>query len=363
MEYLARGDFFWANPSSSHSSGRESRKFVNSSKEKIKSFFKLSPDFDLFFHSGATEGINIFVKGHAALNPKSHFFWAASDHSAVVNQANYLKHFECPLSFLPASKEGPINFSLVDARGPLFLNITWINNETGFVVPLNFLKELKNKFQDNIFIHLDCAQLPFKIEEWNHIPEEVDAATFSGHKFGAMKGCGFSLFKKKRINLIEALISGGGQENNIRSGTENLMGIASVLLALEEGVKKFNSKKYHEVISYRNKIEKILEEKLGDKIGIVRPKEDHLRASNTILVIFKEKKSDEVLIHFDLAGIDVGTGPACASLSLRPSRVLLNMGFSEREAKGAIRISFDYFLESADYLALEEALLKVILKL
>lgn len=362
-EYLSKGDFFWANPSSSHTSGKKSRKFINEAKNEIRSCFNLQGDFDLFFHSGATEGINTFVKGYASKNPKSKFFFMSTDHSAVIAQSEYLKHFECSLSLLPVLKDGEINFSLIDSDQTIFLNITRVNNETGFVIPLAPLGQLKKKFGDKIFIHLDCAQTPFKTLDWNIISEDIDAATFSGHKFGALKGVGFSFFKKNRIQQIEPLISGGGQEDNLRSGTENILAIVTIAMALKEGMNKFNSLKYNEVISYRNKIEKIFEEVLGDKIYIIRPKDLKLRSSNTVLVLFKEKKSDELLIHFDLAGIDVGTGSACTSLSSKPSRVLLNMGYNEKEARSGIRISIDYFLDATQFLKIEEALTAVLKKL
>lgn len=373
---LARGDFLWANPSSSHTSGKQTQKAIKRCRESISSFFHLPEEFDLIFHSGATEGINNVIKGSALQwffkKKEAHFFFFATDHSAVLNQSSFIQNMghQCHIFF--CNKKGDIdwkNFFTEVANsgvtGPVFINITKINNETGFVFSFEKIEEIKRELKkiEESFLHIDMAQAPFKTDKWDVLSFCADALTFSGHKLGALKGTGFSFYKKSSLHLLYPLIEGGGQQTNIRSGTENLLGAEALFTALEAGCKIGTLEKIQKTRSYRNKIEDLFEQSLGEKVEVIRPSVLELRASNTILILFKGKKRDELLAQFDLEGLDIGTGSSCASLSPKASGLLLSMGYSEEEAIGAVRLSFNYFLEEEEFQKILEKLVIVISRL
>ena len=180
---------------------------------------------------------------------------------------------------------------------------------------------------------LDAVQSVGKIKDWQKLNQLVDVYSYSAHKFGALKGIGFS-FVKKTYNW-KPLIIGGGQQNGLRSGTENLTGILSIEAALKDLETKIN---LSESLNLKNKIISLLKSSLGDKIVILLENEENT-AVNTISFIHKEKNADLMLMQFDLNGIDVSFGSACSSGSFKMTQSLRSFGLGNYE-KSFIRISF-----------------------
>jgi cysteine desulfurase len=239
------------------------------------------------------------------------------------------------VSILPVLSNGSIDIDAlksdlqVHAQKTCLMNVTWVNNETGIVQNLqSILDTIKGKI---VVLHVDGAQAIGKIPQWNELLPEVDAYTFSGHKFGALTGIGMTIFKEP--GEFHALIVGGGQQNGLRGGTENVWGIASLRLALESTAKNLP------LLSHAAKdiIENKLTQALADQIIIVG--QHSPRNVNTINVIFKKAPSDSALIHFDLAGMDVSAGSACSSGRLKASHVLVAMGLQAWKSHG-LRFSF-----------------------
>lgn len=355
-DYLDKGDFFYANPSSVHSSGKKSKRAINRVKDFLYQLFDLDPDqWDLFFHSGASEAINHFFLAHCFKGfdqtAKSYFLVGATDHSASycqIERAQHLSHFADEYK---VNQNGEIDWSDLAAKSknfqqksfrPGFINYCWVNNETGVVWDLEDVKKIKS-FAPDAFIHVDAVQAVGKIANWRELSQDADAYTFSGHKFGAFKGSGFS-FVKKSSNLLP-LICGGGQQNNLRSGTENPDGIYSLFLSLKELSQQQNFQELSESMEY---LEQQLRQDFSDQLLIVGQNAKK-RSLRTINFISKKEKADIVMTAFDLAGIDVSSGSACSSGSIAPSRVLLAMGQSQEMAQSSIRLSFGpYFnLEQA----------------
>ena len=183
-------------------------------------------------------------------------------------------------------------------------------------------------------VHVDAVQSPGKIESWDLLPQEIDFYTFSSHKFGGLKGIGFS-FVNEKASTFEPLVTGGGQQEGLRSGTINTMGVSSTVLALEDVKKNYNYLEAFEGIKFlREEIKK----KLKDK-GKVIAFDSKNKNTNTIFFTVNGKDSNSLLMAFDMAGMDVGVGSACSSGALEPSRVLLNMGFSKNHAQSSLRFS------------------------
>ena len=343
--WFPNGDLLFANPSSIHTSGKKSKRHINETKNFLKEIFSLSPEYKTFFHSGATEGVNSLVKGFAqklfSEGKRIHFVHSCVDHSCVYNLRDELELYGHEVSTFSVDKNGDYDIDEVIAllkksSSPSLLNFTWVNNENGVVWSLDELNRIKQ--ETNCLIHVDSVQSIGKIEGWNKLNQVVDAYTFSGHKFGAMKGIGFS-FVKESFPFC-SMMRGGGQQEGMRSGTENTNGIYSLKLALEEVLKKQN---FTELNRSKKYIEDSIDSVLSGEARIVS-KDAGRRNGNTIYLILPGKKADILITAFDLARMDVSSGSACSSGAILPSRVLLAMGVSEEDAKSALRFSFSYEL-------------------
>lgn len=321
---LADDELVYANPSSQHSLGKKALKELNSVYVYLYDFFGINAqDFDLFFHSGATEGMNTIFQ----FNDDENFFYSVSDHPCVTENAKIHAHS----NELFLTSNGHFDFEknkklLENFRNHNnWLNITWLHNEIGIVNNLDDIA--KFKADTNAFIHVDGVQAIGKIPGHNYkLAPEVDAYTFSGHKFGALKGIGFSFIKK---DILKPLIIGGGQQGGLRSGTVNIQGIISLKMALEDLKKDYALE--NSVKEFKTQIETII--KKNNHFFIIENE-----SLNTIAFVHDNLKSDRLLTYFDMQGLCVSTGSACSSGSTLPSQTLLAMGLDDK-AKNFIRIS------------------------
>ena len=355
IELLAKGDFYFGNPSSVHKEGKKAKKVIRSVKDFLYDLFSLSPDkFDLIFHSGATEGINNIIKGyflHYFQEKKmGHFFYALTDHSSVRNTVDVIKTLGHTTHHLKVNKNGDfdeedlkqkiLQIRKNDSTVPILINYTFVNNENGVVWPLFKIKKIKEEF--GVDVHVDAAQSIGKIDLWWKLDDLLDAYTYSGHKFGALKGIGFSFISTKLP--LTPLISGGGQQGGKRSGTENVLGIQSLQLSLEELKGSFDFERLNYAKMY---FEEELAKRFGDKIEIIS-KNAQNRNGNTTFLVVKNQKSDVVQAAFDIEGIQVGTGSACSSETTLTSAVLMAQGYLESDAQSAIRFSFPFNFSTED---------------
>lgn len=313
LKDLAQGKIPFANSSSQHSLGKSAAHYIQEVKDYLFRYFHLSKDeFDIVFHSGATEGSNTFLKGQTVIAYKS-------DHSCVTKLAN------SDLIILDINNDGTFSKDLLIAEikkqdNPI-LHFTAMHSETGIVWPLDLAFEIKK--ETGCLVYVDYVQAPGKIQNFEKLNPNLDFYTLSGHKFGALKGIGFTFFKKSL--KPNTLIHGGGQQDNLRSGTVNITGIASLKYALAD----INLNQ--ELKNFKEEIQNILNS--NSEIKLISND-----SYNTICFIHNSKSSDVMLIHFDLAGLAVSSGSACSSGSLKESETLLSMGFGEK-AKNNIRIS------------------------
>ncbi len=335
-EFLARGAVFF-NSSSSHTSGKVAKKEIFDTTEFIQKLFKTKKH--VIYHSGATEGINLFFHGRVKKllreKKKVHLIGFATDHSAVLNTIEQLRDESVSVTVLPVLTKGEVDLEALKkdlqshSHASILINVTWVNNESGIVQNLKDIVEVtKGK---SVSIHVDGVQAIGKIPHWNELLPEIEAYTFSGHKFGSLTGVGITLLHDPSEYL--PLIIGGGQQNGLRGGTENVLGVVSLRLALE------NMAQNLPLVSHAAKdlIENKLKETLGDQIIIVGL--GAVRNVNTIQVIYKKTPSDSALIHFDLAGMDVSAGSACSSGRMKASHVLVALGYHEWKNHG-LRFSF-----------------------
>jgi cysteine desulfurase len=352
IDWLKSGDVLFANPSSQHSSGKATRKLINESRSFINStFHQNEKDVNLVFHSGATEGIATFAYSFsewARLTGKELLIcYSKLDHPAVTSLVEHyygplVKFYELKIDQKLAYNHSE-NFAAIKDKKDNNPNLIilyhhlWVHNETGLVSDLEALKEFKSI--PDLYLHIDAVQAPGKIPNWTDL-KVGDVFTFSAHKFGALKGIGFSFFNKKIS--FHPLLSGGGQQSGQRSGTENPLGVQTVALALSD-LKKVS---IHETIKLREKLEAFLNKELKDLGGMISSLGTN-RASNTIYFYLNDLSSDVALALFDLNGVMISAGSACSSGAAKASAVMAHLGYKE-EAKNGLRISFAYNLNESE---------------
>jgi len=350
LPYL-KDDF--GNASSIHTFGKTAKVILEDARDIIADFLGAKPK-EIFFTSGGTESNNFAIKGLSFrfLNSdKNHIITTTVEHSAVIEIVNYLKdRFGFKVAFVKPDKDGNITSDSIqnEIKPETFLiSVMHSNNETGVI---NDIKALANIAKGKeIYFHSDTVQsigkTEFDLKELN-----VDFATLSAHKFYGPKGVGIAYIKEGTI--VDKFIHGGGQERDMRGGTENIAGIVGLMKAVEL-LKQNLSKDINHYLELRNHFNKRLKEIYNDKIIINSREENSLPNIVNVSFIPDEFNFDPemFLIMLDLKGIAVSSGSACTSGAIKPSRVLLEMGRDERTALSSLRISFgrDNTLDEVDY--------------
>lgn len=365
LDWLKSGDVLFANPSSQHSRGKAARKQVNDTRTFLHKTFELpEKDTALFFHSGATEAFltvtHSFTEWARKEGKELLVCYSSIDHPAVLTlkERNWGPHvhfhqlnvgtdltydYKVNITFLKQYKDEK-------PKTIILYHHLWVHNETGFVSPLEELKSLRAV--PELYVHVDAVQAPGKITEWRSLTEG-DLWTFSGHKFGALKGIGFT-FLKKTIPFT-ALMTGGGQQSGMRSGTENVHGIRSLELALPDLMKVNIEKTMRQRDDFEKEVEKMLE-------GIGGVLKGPRRNSNTIYFYFNDLTSDVAIALFDLNGLELSAGSACSSGSAKASPVLLQMKLVG-VAKNGIRLSWGFEISEAELVQIKVRMQKVLRKM
>jgi cysteine desulfurase len=344
-DYLERGDFLFANPSSQYQLGKKSRSIINSTKDFLFNTFSLDESINqIFFHSGATEGINTLLFGAALKafkeNSKLVFYFSPTDHACVVNLKENLSALGHDVIFMPINAQGEIKASELikeinrKKADRTIINWTWLNNETGVVNSLSAAEEIKRETNTEIIV--DAVQAPGKVLEWRELSAKLDAYSFSSHKFGGLKGVGFSFVKDSYD--YSPLIIGGGQQNKLRSGTENPMGVYTTELAIRDLIKEFSLEKINKMQALKKDFEKIIISKFGQ--GSIVGHSAEFRNINTINFIIPSIKATLALMAFDLEGIQVSSGSACSSGANIPSRILTALKIDDKLTRSGVRLSF-----------------------
>jgi cysteine desulfurase len=333
----------WGNPSSIHQSGRGPKALMRESRDKVAKALGANP-LEIIFTSGGSESNNLALKGVFEAMKKNEAFGRSKrdrylfsdvEHPSVRRTAEYLAEQGAEIAFIPVHRNGSIDLAkyeeLLDDRVAL-VSVMLANNETGNLFPV---KEMAARAHAHgALFHTDGVQalgkIPVDLKDLG-----VDLASFSGHKFYALKGSGV-LFARRGIT-IESLIHGGGQERHRRGGTENLLGIAS--LGFMCGFKDQIVSRGIEVECLRNRMEaRILEEIRGAHLtGAESP-----RLPTTSSLVIEGVDGETLLMNLDMKGFSVSTGAACSSGSPEPSPVLLAMGLSRNEAQSSLRVGLGW---------------------
>jgi len=339
----------FGNPSSLHSFGQESLSIIDESRLKIANFFGLKPE-EIIFTGSATEANNLALRGvikfcRFKTNLENlHIISSQIEHVSVLNTLKDLEKEGVAVTYLPVSSDGRIRIQDVNSflkRETVLVSVMAVNNETGVIQPIEEISRVIrnyrriNKSSFPVF-HTDAVQAIQYLDcQLDHLG--ADLLTTSGHKIYGPKGVGALIVK--RGTGLEPIITGGGQENNFRSGTENIAaikGFSEAPALIKENHREENAR-----------LEK-LRKKFLEGIMENWPKAIlNSGGAKTVPYIinlrFPGQKSDELLVQLDLAGLAVSGGSACSVRALTPSHVLLAMGLTDDEARTSLRFSFGRF--------------------
>ena len=330
----------FANPSSPYSPARNSRIAVDNAR-KIFSKIMNCDDNEIIFTSGGTESDNTAIKGpaYALKNIGNHIITTATEHHAVLHTCNNLEKQGFDITYLPTDKYGMVNKEDVLSaikENTILVSVIYANNELGSINPIQeigeAIKNYKGKNSQFPLFHTDAVQAATYLD-LNVDKLGVDLMSISAHKFNGPKGIG-ALYMKNGIPF-EPLITGGGQERQKRSGTENIAfisGSAEAIRLAEEEKIKLNKM----IMALKNKITNHMINKHKDILINGHPTKS---LPNIINLTIPDVRADDLISALDLEDICISNGSACTSNSLEPSHVLKSIGMEANLALNTIRIS------------------------
>jgi len=334
----------YGNVSSQHSLGREARDAVENARKEIAGFVgcnvsapkgvppaqMASAGADrvgkIIFTSGGTESNNLAIRGLAKANPeKKHILTTVIEHPSILETCRLLESEGYEVDYVGVDSDGIVDVGEIERkirRDTLVVSVMHVNNEIGTVQPIEKIGEICRR--KRVCFHCDWVQGFGKI---NLDLKNVDLASVSGHKIGAPKGVGFLYIKKG--TKISGILSGGGQENGLRSGTENVPGIVGLVAALKIKIDKNKIKKSRDKI-----IDGVLKIDGARINGSMKN-----RIYNNVNVSFYGIEGESLMLMLDADRICVSTGSACASSKLEESYVLRAIGVDDMYIHGSLRLT------------------------
>ena len=327
----------WGNPSSLHNLGSQATRILEASRKQIAELIGKKAE-EIYFTSGGTEGDNWILKGVAFEKAPygKHIIVSDIEHPAIKESAAWLKTQGFEVDYAPVDARG---FVKVDALASLLrpdttlVSVMAVNNEIGSIQPIHEIAALLED-RPTISFHVDAVQALAKVATEVYLPERVDFATFSSHKFHGLRGVGFVYIKEGK--KITPLLTGGGQEKEMRSTTENVAGIAATAKALRlamENQEAFASK--------TQQMKEVIREELANYPDVtIFSGEDHFAPH--ILTFGIKGVRGEVVVHaFEEFDIYISTTSACSSKAGKPAGTLIAMGVDKSIAQTAVRLSLD----------------------
>ncbi|HGR7161078.1 TPA: cysteine desulfurase family protein [Streptococcus pneumoniae] len=335
--YMQVASKILGNPSSLHRLGDQATRILDASRQQIADLIGKKSD-EIFFTSGGTEGDNWIIKGVAFEKAQfgKHIIVSAIEHPAVKESALWLKAQGFEVDFAPVDNKGFVDVeALEDLIRPdtTLVSIMAVNNEIGSVQPIEAISKLLAD-KPTISFHVDAVQALAKIPTEKYLTERVDFATFSGHKFHGIRGVGFIYIKSGK--KITPLLTGGGQERDYRSTTENVAGIAATAKALRLSMEKLDIFR-----SKTGQMKAVIRQALLDypDIFVFSDEEDF---APHILTFGIKGVRGEVIVHaFEDYDIFISTTSACSSKAGKPAGTLIAMGVDKDKAQSAVRLSLD----------------------
>jgi cysteine desulfurase len=325
----------WGNPSSIHACGLEARSAVEEARDKIAGLIGAHKD-EIFFTSGGTEADNWALQGIASANRArgNHIITSSIEHHAVLETCKHLEEQGFSITYLPVDRYGMVNPDEVKkaiTSKTILISIMHANNEVGSIQPIPEIGKVAKTA--GVYFHTDAVQTV------GHIPVDVnklgvDMLSISAHKLYGPKGIG-ALYIRAGTD-IQPLIYGGGQEKQMRAGTENVPGIVGFGKAVELAQEEMDDEA-RRISQLRDTLLKNIMKNVEHTYLNGHPTK---RLPNNANVSFAFVEGEAICLNLDLAGICAATGSACSSMSMEASHVLLAMGLSPELARSSLRFSF-----------------------
>ena len=326
----------FGNASGIYSIGREAKKTIETSREKIAEALGCNPK-EIFFTCSGTESNNWAIAGvakHMLSHGKNHIITSKFEHHAVLNTCHALENEGINVTYIPVGKNGLINptdIEMAITEKTSLVSLMFANNEIGTIQPVSQTGLICK--EHGILFHTDAVQAAGHVDiDLNLL--NIDLLSISGHKLHAPKGIG-ALYVRMGTELNN-LLYGGGQEHGRRPGTENVPGIVGLGAAVEQAVKNIQEKN-DEITKMRNRLIDGILTIPGSQLNGDRDQ----RLPGNCNISIDGVDSEELVLFLDLKGICVSGGSACTSGSSDPSHVITALGKSCDEALSAVRFSID----------------------
>ena len=343
---------YYGNPSSMHIKGFEAEKKIKETTKIIASTLKCD-ESEIIYTSGGTEADNMALIGIARAYKRSgkHIITSSIEHAAILQSAEFLKEEGYEITYLSTDSNGVVNLEELEnsiREDTILVSVMGVNNEIGTIEPIEKISEIIKKKNPNTLFHVDAVQAYAKIKL---IPKKmgIDLLSVSGHKIHGPKGIGF-LYVSYKIK-IKPIIFGGGQQKNMRSGTENVCGI----MGLGAAVKKIFDN-FDEDTARMKELRERMIKGLTECEGVTINGADFENSAPHIVSASVKGVRAEVLLHsLEEKGIYISSGSACASNKPAVSATLKAIGVDKDLLDSTVRFSFsvlttkdeiDYALEN-----------------
>ncbi len=325
------------NPSSLHRLGDQATRILDASRQQIADFIGKKSD-EIFFTSGGTEGDNWVIKGVAFEKAQfgKHIIVSAIEHPAVKESALWLKSQGFEVDIAPVDSRGFVDVDALESLirpDTTLVSIMAVNNEIGSIQPIEAISKLLAD-KPTISFHVDAVQALAKIPTENYLTDRVDFATFSSHKFHGVRGVGFVYIKSGK--KITPLLTGGGQEHDYRSTTENVAGIAATAKALRLSMEKLDI-----FASKTGQMRSVIRQALLDYPDILIFSDEEDFAPHILTFGIKGVRGEVIVHAFEDYDIFISTTSACSSKAGKPAGTLIAMGVDKDKAQSAVRLSLD----------------------
>lgn len=322
----------YGNPSSIHRYGRIASKAVQNAKKKIADLINADAS-EILITSGGTESNNTALLGIAHKSGRKHIITSSIEHEAILEPCKRLEKEGLQVTYLPVDREGLVRLEDIDnaiSSDTCLISIMYANNEVGTIQPIKEIAVIANKKE--IIFHTDAVQavgkIPIDVKDC-----KVDLLSISSHKINGPKGVGALYVKKGTV--IDPFILGGGQENGLRSGTENVASIVGFGKACE--LAKQNMKRNQEHL--RKLRDRLVSQLLKEITNVTLNGHPKKRIPNNANFTFLGTNGEDLIIKLDENGVAASTGSACSVKIQKASHVLKAMGLSHEQISGSLRLT------------------------
>lgn len=327
----------YGNPSSMHMIGVNAEKYVKTAKENIAKILKVD-EGEIYFTSGGTEGNNMAIIGSANANKRAgnRVITTKIEHSSVANPMKYLEKQGFDVVYLPVDNNGIVDMEVLKkemTKDTILVSIMNVNNEVGAIEPVSEIGKYIKTVNPSVVYHVDAIQAFGKMEIRPR-KENIDILTVSGHKIHAPKGSGFMYIKKN--TKVNPIILGGGQQEGMRSGTENVPGIAGIGQAAKDCYDNLEKN-----VSHMTELKDYLIDELSKLDGVtINSQKGNAGAPHIVSASFENVRSEVLLHALEDKGVYISAGSACSSNRPAVSETLKAMGIDSKLLGSTVRFSF-----------------------